>query len=204
MLDTVAGTAGRATAAGARCSVATVAQRSRPGPHAVSGQLTGTFSVPTWDHNESVTAQRPSTTPEIAARMSRQARRDTAPEVALRKELHRRGMRFRVDRPIPGLPRRRADVVFTKARVAVFVDGCFWHSCPEHATQPASNAEWWRAKLTRNVERDRETDERLHAEGWTVLRFWEHASVVAAADLVETSWRATRSPDSKSGQPERL
>lgn len=122
--------------------------------------------------------------------MSRQRRRDTTPELLLRHELHRRGMRFRVNAPLPGLPRRRADLLLTRARIAVFVDGCFWHGCPEHATRPAANAEWWASKLARNVERDRETDERLRAEGWIVLRFWEHADAVAAADEVETAWRS--------------
>ncbi|WP_331956325.1 DNA mismatch endonuclease Vsr [Pengzhenrongella sp.] len=122
--------------------------------------------------------------------MSRQRRRDTAPELRLRRELHRRGLRFGVDRALPGLPRRRADIVFSRARIAVFVDGCFWHSCPEHATHPASNADWWCEKLARNVARDRETDERLTSADWTVLRFWEHADPVEAADAVEAMWRA--------------
>ena len=98
-------------------------------------------------------------------------------------------MRFRVDAPIPGLPRRRADVVFTRARIAVFVDGCFWHGCPEHATHPARNAEWWATKLARNVERDRETDEHLRATGWTVLRFWEHADMAGASTAVFDQWK---------------
>src|SRR3954449_1480262 len=83
--------------------------------------------------------------PSVARRMSRQARRDTAPEVALRRELHRRGMRFRVDWPLPTMPRRRADIAFTRRHIAVFVDGCFWHACPEHGTAPNSNAAWWTA-----------------------------------------------------------
>lgn len=121
----------------------------------------------------------------VARRMSRQPRRDTAPEVALRRELHRRGLRFRVDWPLPGLPRRRADVAFTRRHVAVFVDGCFWHACPEHGTAPASNADWWAAKLDKNVRRDRDTDRHLHLSGWTVIRFWEHQDADSAADAVE-------------------
>lgn len=116
--------------------------------------------------------------------MSHQARRDTAPEVALRRELHRRGLRFRVDWPLPGMPRRRADIAFTRREVAVFIDGCFWHSCPDHATAPASNADWWAAKLATNVRRDRATDEHLRSLGWTVLRFWEHEGVLSCADYV--------------------
>lgn len=133
---------------------------------------------------------RPSTSPATAARMARQATRDTAPELALRRELHRRGMRFRVDYPLPGLPRRRADVVFTRPKVAVFVDGCFWHLCPAHGTLPGNNAAWWRRKLEGNAARDRETDARLTAIGWTVLRFWEHEPVSVAADVVERTLRS--------------
>ena len=120
----------------------------------------------------------------VGERMSRQRRRDTAPEVALRRILHARGRRFRVDAPLPGLPRRRADILFSRAKVAVFVDGCFWHSCPEHATRPANNADWWAQKLRRNVERDRETDRHLAELGWTAIRVWEHENAAAAADRV--------------------
>jgi DNA mismatch endonuclease (patch repair protein) len=121
--------------------------------------------------------------------MSRLGRRDTTPELAIRSELHRRGFRFRVDRaPLPGL-RSRADIVFGPARVAVYVDGCFWHSCPEHATRPKANAEWWERKLTRNQERDRETNQVLTENGWTVVRVWEHEDPVVAADRIETVLR---------------
>ncbi|WP_068161078.1 very short patch repair endonuclease [Rhodococcus phenolicus] len=132
-------------------------------------------------------SERPGTDPVTSARMSRQRRRDTAPEVALRRELHRRGARFFVDRaPLPGL-RRRADLVFPRRRVAVYVDGCFWHRCPVHATAPKNNAEWWSAKLTGNVARDRDTDARLAAAGWTVVRIWEHEDPVLAADRVQNA-----------------
>ena len=113
--------------------------------------------------------------------MARQSRRDTQPELLLRRELHRLGFRYRVDHPLPGMPRRRADVLFTRARVVVFVDGCFWHGCPEHKTSPANNAAWWATKLARNVERDRETDAHLVALGWRVLRVWEHEDMKQAA-----------------------
>ncbi len=117
--------------------------------------------------------------------MSRLGRRDTAPELALRSELHRRGLRFRVDRaPVRGL-RSRADIVLGPARVAVYVDGCFWHSCPEHGTKPVANAEFWERKLARNRERDAATNRVLDEHGWAVLRFWEHEDPVAAADRVE-------------------
>lgn len=127
---------------------------------------------------------RPQTDARTSARMSRQRRRDTAPEVALRRELHRRGLRFYVDRaPLPGV-RRRADLVFPRRRVAVYVDGCFWHRCPIHATDPKNNAQWWADKLAGNVERDRDTDARLAATGWTVIRVWEHEDPIAAATRV--------------------
>lgn len=110
----------------------------------------------------------------------------------LRRELHRRGLRFRVDHPLPGMPRRRADLVFTRAKIAVFVDGCFWHGCPEHATHPVANAAWWSEKLARNVERDRQTDEHLRGAGWTVLRIWEHEDPRVTAKSVETAWRIAK------------
>ncbi|WP_329033207.1 very short patch repair endonuclease [Streptomyces sp. NBC_01725] len=110
----------------------------------------------------------------VSARMSRQARRDTAPEVAVRKLLYASGLRYRVNARVPDMPRRTVDIMFTKAKVAVFLDGCFWHGCPLHATQPKANAEWWREKLDKNVARDKETSAHLEAAGWTVLRFWEH------------------------------
>ncbi|WP_052358525.1 very short patch repair endonuclease [Terrabacter tumescens] len=119
--------------------------------------------------------------------MSRQRRRDTAPELALRKVLHARGRRFRVDCLVPGLPRRRVDVLFTRAKVAVFVDGCFWHMCPEHSSLPASNSEWWASKLRMNQERDVQTTSRLEQLGWTVVRVWEHVSAEEAADCVDVA-----------------
>ena len=117
-------------------------------------------------------------------------RRDTSPELALRRELHRRGMRYRVDYPpVPGL-RCRADVVFTRARLAIFVDGCFWHCCPIHATRPAANADWWLAKLEANVARDRRNDRELSAAGWSVLRCWEHETAGEVADRISAALQA--------------
>lgn len=101
-------------------------------------------------------------------------RRDTKPEMAVRRLAHARGLRYRVDaRPIPGL-NRRADLVFTRAKVAVMIDGCYWHGCPEHGTRAKTNAEYWGPKIARNIERDRETTSLLEADGWTVIRAWEH------------------------------
>lgn len=129
----------------------------------------------------------PSTDPLTSARMRAQRRRDTAPEVALRRELHRRGARFFVDRaPLRSL-RRRADLVFPRKKVAVYVDGCFWHSCPQHATSPKTNAQWWADKLAANVVRDRDTDARLAAAGWRVVRIWEHEDPTEAADRVQAA-----------------
>lgn len=129
-------------------------------------------------------ADRPRTDAATSARLSKQRRRDTGPELALRRELHRRGLRYFVDRaPLKGL-RRRADVVFPRRKVAVYVDGCFWHSCPVHATSPRNNAQWWTDKLAANVVRDRDTDTRLDAAGWTVVRVWEHEAARDAADKV--------------------
>jgi DNA mismatch endonuclease (patch repair protein) len=114
--------------------------------------------------------------------MSAQRRRDTVPEMQLRSELWRRGYRFRVDFKVVG--RRRADVAFTRSRVAVFVDGCFWHCCPLHGSMPKSNAEWWANKLAGNVSRDRASDDELRSAGWRVVRVWEHEAPTTAADRV--------------------
>jgi DNA mismatch endonuclease (patch repair protein) len=116
--------------------------------------------------------------------MSRQKRRDTEPELLLRRMLFAMGLRYRVNATLPSMPRRRADVVFTRVRVAVFVDGCFWHRCPVHRTDPANNGAWWQEKLAGNVARDADTNARLRALGWTVLRFWEHEDMTAAAATV--------------------
>ncbi|WP_369383622.1 very short patch repair endonuclease [Streptomyces sp. cg36] len=100
--------------------------------------------------------------------------RDTKPERLIRSLLHARGLRYRVAaKPLPGL-RRTADVVFRPAKLAVFVDGCYWHGCPEHYVPPKTNPGYWSDKVARNMARDRDTDQQLKEAGWTVLRFWEH------------------------------
>lgn len=132
----------------------------------------------------------PASSDVVRLRMERQGRRDTRPELALRRELWKRGLRYRVDvAPFRGL-RRRADLVFSRSKVAVYVDGCFWHSCPTHATVPKANRDWWVAKLAMNVERDRDTDARLGEAGWMVVRVWEHEGVAEAADRVEAIVRS--------------
>lgn len=104
--------------------------------------------------------------------------------MALRRELHRRGLRYFVDRaPIKGV-RRRADIVFPRLKIAVFVDGCFWHGCPEHHTVSKTNADYWREKVATNRRRDAETDRLLDEQGWTVIRVWEHTKPQVAADCV--------------------
>jgi DNA mismatch endonuclease (patch repair protein) len=108
-------------------------------------------------------------------------RRDTPGEVALRSALHRLGLRFSIDSaPIPTL-RRRADVIFRTAQVAVFVDGCFWHGCPRHGTWPKTNSRWWRAKIEANRRRDGDTDRRLASHGWLAIRVWAHGDMRTAA-----------------------
>ncbi|BAU83526.1 DNA mismatch endonuclease vsr [Streptomyces laurentii] len=100
--------------------------------------------------------------------------RDTKPERLLRQLLHAQGLRYRVAaKPLPDL-RRTADIVFRPAKVAVFIDGCYWHGCPEHYVAPKTNQGYWSGKVAGNIARDRDTDRRLADAGWTVLRFWEH------------------------------
>ena len=122
----------------------------------------------------------------VSAQMRRMPRKSTALELALRRELHRRGMRFTVNRrDLPGTP----DIVLSRARVAIFVDGCFWHACPEHGALPKNNREWWRTKLAANRARDARKDELLREAGWTPVHFWEHTPTDQIADEVERLWR---------------
>jgi DNA mismatch endonuclease (patch repair protein) len=119
--------------------------------------------------------------------------RDTKPELALRRAVHARGLRYRVSiRPVPSI-RRTADLVFTKVKVAVFLDGCFWHGCPQHHTKARANADYWAEKVTRNRERDAETDRLLEKAGWTVVRVWEHEEPLQAAAVIADIVRSRRS-----------
>jgi DNA mismatch endonuclease (patch repair protein) len=119
----------------------------------------------------------------VRRRMQRTPQRDTPCERQLRSAVYRLGLRFRVDSPLPEM-RRRADLLFARARVAVFVDGCFWHGCPTHGTWPKANAEWWRAKIESNRHRDADTDRALARQGWAVIRAWAHADMERVAHEV--------------------
>lgn len=118
---------------------------------------------------------------EASLRMAKVRQKGTSAELILRKALHARGLRYRLHVPLLTKPRRVADIVFSSARVAVFVDGCFWHGCPQHASWPKSNAEFWREKIETNRTRDADTDQRLRAMGWKVVRIWAHEDAGQAA-----------------------
>jgi DNA mismatch endonuclease (patch repair protein) len=161
-------------------------------PPQASGRPSSTRRVPQND------APSWASTPAVRGRMQRQATRDTAPELALRRLLHALGLRYRVDAaPIPGL-RRRADLVFGPARVAVFVDGCFWHGCPNHGTRSThANPGYWAAKVAGNRARDEDTDERLRSAGWLSVRVWEHERPEDAAERIAELVRMRRAPKSR-------
>ncbi|MFD1504426.1 very short patch repair endonuclease [Georgenia yuyongxinii] len=131
-------------------------------------------------------------TPEKRRAMQLQRTKDTGPEVALRRALHRRGLRFRLHRQVVDGLRRTVDIVFPTERVAVDVRGCFWHGCEEHCRRGTRNVSWWESKLAANVARDRDTEYRLRAAGWEVLVVWEHEAPEVAAARVELSVRERR------------
>lgn len=131
-----------------------------------------------------VPAHPGSTGAAVSRRMSALKRKDNDAELAVRRLLRAAGLRYRVHYPVPGVPRRTIDIAFTRAKVAVFIDGCFWHGCPDHGTKPTANAAWWAAKLGANAERDFDTTDQLERSGWTVLRAWEHEDPVEVAALV--------------------
>ena len=157
-----------------------------PGDVLGQGSAGLTFGVPRHPGPSSVS---------VARRMARQSRRDTSPELAVRRMLHAAGLRYRVTYPVPGHRRRTIDIAFTARKIAVFIDGCFWHSCPDHATSPSANRAWWATKLEANRLRDVDTNQHLADLGWTVLRFWEHEDPTAVssaiADAVESAPRAS-------------
>lgn len=129
-------------------------------------------------------------TRHVRKRMRSQRRADTKPELELRRALHAAGFRYRVGLSVPGRPRRTIDIAFPRAKLAVFVDGCFWHGCPEHFVPPRANAEWWASKIRSNVDRDRDTDSALTKNGWAVLRVWEHETASVAAEHVISRLKA--------------
>lgn len=129
----------------------------------------------------------PASTEAVRRSMAANRSRDTAPELALRRACFARGLRYRTStRPVPEL-RRTADLVFVGPRVAVFLDGCFWHGCPDHFTKAKRNAGFWRDKVETNRARDEATTIALTSAGWAVLRFWEHVDPEAAAELVQAA-----------------
>lgn len=181
------------------------------GPALRSLGFEATASVPTRDRNPGqMTRTRTSggggrrpragmptpSSPAALRRMQATKQRDTGPELALRSELHRQGLRYAIDRRVDGT-RRRADIVLRGKGVVVYVDGCFWHGCPQHATIPKENRRWWLAKLKANRTRDVDTDDRLRKAGWMVLRFWEHEdpSVAAAQVLFAVAWTESQLGD---------
>jgi DNA mismatch endonuclease (patch repair protein) len=130
--------------------------------------------------------------PGVRERMQRHPRANTKPELALRRELHQRGLRFRISaRPLPSV-RRRVDIVFPRIRLAIEIRGCFWHHCPEHGRIPKSNTEWWSRKFARTRARDQDTEARLLDSGWRLLIVWEHDDVADAADRIEAAVLARR------------
>ena len=122
--------------------------------------------------------------PAAAKRMRNTGQRDTDIELSLRKALHGEGFRYRLQPRLQGITKSRPDFAFISLRVAVFVDGCFWHNCSRHGTLPKQNRAWWRRKLSRNVERDRRHDAELRAAHWTVVRVWEHEGIPGAVKRV--------------------
>lgn len=134
------------------------------------------------------------TSPGRSANMRANRRRDTAPEWRIRRLLHARGLRYRVDLPIrlAGVRLIRPDIAFTRVRLAVFIDGCFWHGCPDHKGRPKTNVHYWGPKITGNAERDQRQTDALVDAGWTVLRFWEHESPEAVVAEIRRVYETRR------------
>ncbi len=137
-----------------------------------------------WPRAEGVPPHPGSSSEVLSERMSTLRRRDTKPELKLRSALFAAGLRYRVAYPVPGQRRRTIDIAFTRHRLAVFVDGCFWHGCPQHGTWPRSNPDWWQRKIQANRSRDLDTERVLAESGWATLRFWEHEDALSAATVV--------------------
>jgi DNA mismatch endonuclease (patch repair protein) len=130
--------------------------------------------------------------PAATATMKANRRVDTRPEALLRSALHRRGLRFRKDVHLRvGDVSTKADIVFSRHRIAVYLDGCFWHRCPKHGQLPRANRDYWKPKLERNVQRDKEVTKALRAEGWRVIRVWEHEPIELAAEAIYEAVQTT-------------
>ena len=134
--------------------------------------------------------KKQSSSHDASQRMARVRQKGTRCEIELRKALHARGLRYRIQVPLLSKPRRVVDVVFPSARIAVFIDGCFWHGCPEHASWPKTNSNFWRSKIETNRARDTDTNQRLDSLGWKTIRVWEHEdpdeAAACIAELVKT------------------
>jgi DNA mismatch endonuclease (patch repair protein) len=136
--------------------------------------------------NNTLADHTPPPTDEVTRRRMRATRsKNSRVELALRSELHRRGRRFYLHQALFENKRYKVDIVFPRKKVAVYVDGCFWHSCPQHGSAPKSHGAWWSAKLARNRARDAFANQALSEAGWAVVRVWEHEDVLEAADRVE-------------------
>lgn len=149
--------------------------------------MSGSFTTPPHPGSRSAAASN---------RLSVLGRRDTRPELQVRRALHASGCRYRVGYPVPGNRRRSIDIAFPRLRLAVFIDGCFWHACPQHGTKPEANKAWWGIKLINNVNRDRDTDRILEEAGWRALRYWEHEDpreiARSVVDMVAQFYRGTQ------------
>lgn len=167
-------------------------EEGEPAPGCWQGVAKLTRSTGQYDERVSLGLISPrASSPSVRAVMQGNRGRDSAPEVGLRSALHRRGFRFRVNLKLgQGRSAPRPDIVFTRHKVCVFVDGCFWHSCPQHGTQPRTNVSYWEEKLERNRKRDARDTARLEADGWTVVRVWEHDCPEAAAHQLEQALTA--------------
>ena len=130
-------------------------------------------------------AKRPTAiSAKVSGAMRSMPEHSTGPEMAVRRLLFSMGLRYRIQYPVPGVPRRSIDIAFPGKKIAVFIDGCFWHGCKEHRNIPAHNRDWWKDKIDQNRSRDRDTDEKLREAGWTVFRFWEHDVVEMIVERV--------------------
>lgn len=135
----------------------------------------------------------------VSGAMRSMPEHSTGPEMAVRRMLHKRGLRYRVQYPVPGAPRRTIDIAFPGRSIAVFIDGCFWHGCAEHRNIPAHNRDWWQMKIGENRARDLDTDERLKVAGWSVFRFWEHDAVEMIVELVMKANEMSKTTRSEHG-----